>query len=171
MGPKKEENNGGERTRIEDVDKRRIVDFGRRKGFTAEDEDTGACSSHSVPGSSIRRWTHILKHEPSLVCRTQSDMHTLSILGQSTQRTGNLESSQIAEVLAVNTTTTKDVNNVVNQRSGVSLAGYGDIANAGELLPGASIDIKGPGIVVMIRSVRAAESDKPGVSQHLGMND
>jgi hypothetical protein len=74
-------------------------------------------------------------------------------------RTGNLESSQISKVLAVNTTTTKDVNNVVYQRSGMSFAGYRDIADAGELLPGASIDIKGPGVVVMIRPVRATESN------------
>lgn len=75
------------------------------------------------------------------------------------RRTGNLESSQISKVLTVNTATTKDVNNIVDQRSCMSLAGYGDIANAGELLPSASIDIKGPGIVVMIGSVRAAETN------------
>jgi hypothetical protein len=72
-----------ERTRVEDVDERGIIRFGRRKGFTTEDEDAGTRSGHSVAGTSIWRWTHILEHEPSLVCqKRQSDMHSVSIIGQ-----------------------------------------------------------------------------------------
>ena len=41
----------------------------------------------------------------------------------------------------------------------MSLPGYRDIADASELLPSASVDIKSPGIVVMIRPVSAAESN------------
>lgn len=45
----------------------------------------------------------------------------------------------------------------------MSLAWYGDITYAGELLPRARIDIEGPSVVVMIRSIRTAESNN-GVS-------
>jgi hypothetical protein len=101
------------RTRVEDVDECRVVLSRCRKGFTAEDEDAGACTGHSVAGSSIWGWTHILKHEPSLVCKTQLGMDTPRF-SLANRRTSNLESSQIRKVLAVNTTTTKDVNNIVD---------------------------------------------------------
>ena len=40
----------------------------------------------------------------------------------------------------------------------MSLAGYGNITDASEFLPGASIDIESPGVVVMIGPIRATES-------------
>ena len=75
--------NGKEgRTCVENMDERRVVLSRCRKGFTAEDEDAGACTGHRVAGSSIWRWTHILEHEPSLVCITQLDMDTARFTGE-----------------------------------------------------------------------------------------
>ena len=144
------------RTCVKNVDESRVVLSRRRKGFTAENEDAGTSTGHRVAGSSIWRWTHILKHEPSLICVTKLEM--IPRVSLASRHTSDLESSQIPKVLAVNTTTTKDVNNIVNQRSGMSLSGYGDITYAGELLPCTRIDIEGPSVVVMIRSIRTAES-------------
>lgn len=72
------------RTRVEDVDERWVVLSRCRKGFTAENEDAGACTGHRVAGSSIWRWTHILKHKPSLVCKTQSVVDIPHFTGEST---------------------------------------------------------------------------------------
>lgn len=145
------------------MDESRVVLSRRRKRFTAEYEDAGASTGHRVAGSSIWRWTHILKHEPSLVWITRLDV--IPRVSLANRHTTDLESSQISKVLAVNTTTTKDVNNIVDQRSGMSLSGYGDITYAGELLPCTRIDIEGPSVVVMIRSIRTSESnDRASVS-------
>jgi hypothetical protein len=74
------------------------------------------------------------------------------------ERTGDSERGEILQVLAVDAPSSKDVHHVVDQGRGVSLARYGDVANARELDPDARVGVVAPRVVVVILAVRSSEA-------------
>ena len=72
--------------------------------------------------------------------------------------TRNLESSEVAKIVAVDTPSTKYIYDIVDKCCRMSLAGTRDESNALQFSPSARIGIECPSIIVVVLRVCTAES-------------
>ena len=75
--------------------------------------------------------------------------------------TGDLEAREVAEILAVGPTTTKDVHNVVDHTGRVALPRHGNVADTLELGPRHRGKVPAPRVIVVELAVRAAKDVQP----------
>lgn len=127
-----------ELTRIEGVNESRIIAPHTRVTLSSEYQNLVLPSRHRVSRSPTRCRTHVLEHEPPL--------------------RPNLERGQIFQIFPVDSSTSKDVHDVVDECRGVPFSRYWDVSDAGEFGPDLGIEIVGPRIVVMVLSIRSSEA-------------
>ena len=72
--------------------------------------------------------------------------------------TGYFEGGEVAQVLAIDTTTTENVDDIVNDGGCVAFARRGNKADALELCPLAGGETEGPSVVVVILAVCSAKA-------------
>jgi hypothetical protein len=72
--------------------------------------------------------------------------------------TRDFESCEVAQILPVNASSTKDVNHIINESRCVTFAGRWDETDALKFGPLASFEIERPSVVVVVRAIGAAEA-------------
>ena len=89
---------------------------------------------------------------------SKHNVNGASIIRKKTRRTGHLERPKITKILAIDSSTTEDVDHIINDSRRMAFTRGRNEPDAGQLGPGLGVRIECPGVVVMILAISSTKA-------------